>query len=319
MNTSTVSSAPDDSVIPVTTMLAVAAGDDFSCVLVQSAVYCWGDDGEGQVSGVPGELRTPTLTFDHGCTRLLAGGSSVACASGTGIEVKGRLAGTLPAGQRDLALGERVGCMVGADGQLACWGDQRSPLFGALAGDAAFLKGLRKACDAHKVLLILDEVMTSRVDYGGVQRRVGVKPDLMTLGKYVGGGLSFGAFGGKAEIMARFDPSRPDAFPHGGTFNNNVLAMTAGYAALTQVLSEERLKKMNDLGDTIRERRHDPLPRCLGVSGSFRAAAPAHLHPSGSETAAEGRSARPTWAPAARAATPTPAPHGAPTPGKPGS
>jgi glutamate-1-semialdehyde 2,1-aminomutase len=146
---------------------------------------------------------------------------------------------------------------------------------GALAGEATFLKGLRKACDAHKVLLILDEVMTSRIDYGGVQRRVGVKPDLMTLGKYVGGGLSFGAFGGKAEIMARFDPSRPDAFPHGGTFNNNVLAMSAGYAALTQVLSEERLKKMNDLGDTIRERlnalakKHDVPMIATGMGSIF--------------------------------------------------
>lgn len=146
---------------------------------------------------------------------------------------------------------------------------------GALAGDPAFLKGLRKACDAHKVLLILDEVMTSRVDYGGVQRRVGVTPDLMTLGKYVGGGLSFGAFGGKAEIMARFDPSRPDAFPHGGTFNNNVLAMSAGHAALTQVLSEARLKRMNDLGDSIRERlnalarKHDVPMVATGLGSIF--------------------------------------------------
>jgi glutamate-1-semialdehyde 2,1-aminomutase len=125
---------------------------------------------------------------------------------------------------------------------------------GALAADPAFLKGLRKACDAHGVLLVLDEVMTSRLDFGGVQRKVGVKPDLMTLGKYVGGGVTFGAFGGRADIMSRFDPSRPDAYPHGGTFNNNVLAMAAGHAALTKVLSEERLQRMNALGDTIRER-----------------------------------------------------------------
>lgn len=146
---------------------------------------------------------------------------------------------------------------------------------GALAGDPAFLQGLRKACDAHKVLLVLDEVMTSRVDYGGVQRKYGIKPDLMTLGKYVGGGLSFGAFGGRADIMARFDPSRPDAYPHGGTFNNNVLAMCAGHAALTQVLSEDRLKRMNDLGDSLRQRlntlaaRHDVPMVATGLGSIF--------------------------------------------------
>ena len=89
------------------------------------------------------------------------------------------------------------------------------------------------------VLLVLDEVMTSRLDPGGVQRLMGVKPDLMTLGKYVGGGMTIGAFGGRAEIMARFDPARPDAYPHGGTFNNNVIAMAAGHAALTSVLTTE--------------------------------------------------------------------------------
>jgi len=128
---------------------------------------------------------------------------------------------------------------------------------GALAGEPSFLKGLRAACDEHKVLLVIDEVMSSRIDPGGLQRVMGVKPDLMTLGKYVGGGLTIGAFGGRADIMARFDPSRPDAFPHGGTFNNNVLAMTAGYAALTRVLTPEAQGRMNALGDRVRTRLNE--------------------------------------------------------------
>lgn len=146
---------------------------------------------------------------------------------------------------------------------------------GALPADPAFLKGLRAACDAHKVLLVIDEVMTSRLDFGGVQKKFGVKPDLMTLGKYVGGGLSFGAFGGRADIMARFDPSRPDAYPHGGTFNNNVIAMSAGYAALTKVLSAERLQRMNQLGDILREklnalaRKHDVPMQATGIGSIF--------------------------------------------------
>lgn len=128
---------------------------------------------------------------------------------------------------------------------------------GALPAERAFLQGLRAACDANKVLLVIDEVMTSRLDPGGVQRIMGVKPDLMTLGKYVGGGMTIGAFGGRADIMARFDPSRPDAYPHGGTFNNNVIAMAAGHAALTRVLTADVQARMNALGDRLRGRLND--------------------------------------------------------------
>ena len=146
---------------------------------------------------------------------------------------------------------------------------------GALPADPAFLQGLRAACDAHKVLLVIDEVMTSRLDPGGVQRIMGVKPDLMTLGKYVGGGLTIGAFGGRADIMARFDPSRADAYPHGGTFNNNVLAMMAGHAALTRVLTPDSQARMNALGDRLRARlselakKHDVPMQVTGLGSIF--------------------------------------------------
>lgn len=146
---------------------------------------------------------------------------------------------------------------------------------GALPADPAFLKGLRAACDAHKVLLVLDEVMTSRLDPGGVQRIMGVKPDLMSLGKYVGGGITIGAFGGRADIMARFDPSRADSYPHGGTFNNNVLAMAAGHAALTRVLTVDAQARMNALGDRLRSRlnelarKHDVPMQATGLGSIF--------------------------------------------------
>jgi glutamate-1-semialdehyde 2,1-aminomutase len=125
---------------------------------------------------------------------------------------------------------------------------------GAIPGEPDFLNALRKACTEHGVLLIFDEVMTSRLSPGGVQGLRGVRPDMLTLGKYVGGGMTIGAFGGKAEIMQRFDPSRADALPHGGTFNNNVLAMAAGHAAFTKVLTPAALDAMNALGDGLRER-----------------------------------------------------------------
>jgi glutamate-1-semialdehyde 2,1-aminomutase len=124
---------------------------------------------------------------------------------------------------------------------------------GCIAGDPAFLAALRDACTRHGIILIFDEVMTSRLGYGGLQGELGITPDMTTLGKYIGGGITIGAFGGRADIMGRFDPSRPGAFPHGGTFNNNVLAMAAGYAALTRVLTAQALDATNRLGDRIRE------------------------------------------------------------------
>ena len=125
---------------------------------------------------------------------------------------------------------------------------------GGIAGTPEFLQGLRDACSSHGVLLIFDEVMTSRLSSGGLQGRLGIRPDMTTLGKYVGGGMSIGAFGGRAEIMDRFDPFRPDALPHGGTFNNNVLAMAAGHAAFAEVLTPPALDRMNTLGDSLRDR-----------------------------------------------------------------
>ncbi len=120
------------------------------------------------------------------------------------------------------------------------------------AGD--FLHGLRAAADAAGALLVLDEVMTSRLAPGGLQSALGVRPDLTTLGKYVGGGMSFGAFAGRAEIMDRYDPRRRDAFAHAGTFNNNVLTMSAGLAALTEIFTPEACEALNARGEALRER-----------------------------------------------------------------
>ena len=125
---------------------------------------------------------------------------------------------------------------------------------GVIPGEPAFLQSLREATAAHDVLLVLDEVMTSRLSLGGMQQLLGIEPDLTTLAKFVGGGLSFGAFGGRADLMRRFDPSRPDALQHGGTFNNDVLTMAAGAAGMTKVLTEAEIRRLNDLGDRLRNR-----------------------------------------------------------------
>jgi glutamate-1-semialdehyde 2,1-aminomutase len=123
---------------------------------------------------------------------------------------------------------------------------------GCVAADADFLRLLKDFCTAHGAVLIFDEVMTSRLAPGGRQAAVGIRPDLTTLGKYLGGGLSFGAFGGRADLMDRFDPRRPDPLVHAGTFNNNVLSLAAGLAGLGQVFTVEEVLRLNRCGEQLR-------------------------------------------------------------------
>jgi glutamate-1-semialdehyde 2,1-aminomutase len=98
------------------------------------------------------------------------------------------------------------------------------------------------------------KVMTSRLSTGGLQRVLGVRPDLTTFGKYPGGGLAFGAFGGRSDLMSRFDLSRPGALLHAGSFDNAALTMAAGAAGLTQVYTEAEVGRLNGLGDRLRDR-----------------------------------------------------------------
>jgi glutamate-1-semialdehyde 2,1-aminomutase len=125
---------------------------------------------------------------------------------------------------------------------------------GCIPAVRAFLAGLRRLADETGAFLIFDEVMTSRLAPGGLQEVHGILPDLTTLGKYLGGGMSFGAFGGRADLMERFDPRRPDAFQHAGTFNNNVLTMNAGLVGLTEIYTPERARALSAFGDRLRER-----------------------------------------------------------------
>lgn len=103
---------------------------------------------------------------------------------------------------------------------------------------ALFLNGLRELCDVHGALLIFDEVMTGfRVALGGAQAIFGIKPDLTTLGKIIGGGMPVGAIGGKAELMNLLAPIGP--VYQAGTLSGNPVAMAAGIATLRQLQQPE--------------------------------------------------------------------------------
>ena len=128
---------------------------------------------------------------------------------------------------------------------------------GCIPGERSFLQALRDGADRCGAVLIFDEVMTSRMSAGGQQARLGIRPDMTTLGKYIGGGMSFGAFGGRRDIMDRYDPRRTDALPHAGTFNNNVLTMAAGYAGLSRIFTPDVADALFTRGEALRRALND--------------------------------------------------------------
>ncbi len=125
---------------------------------------------------------------------------------------------------------------------------------GCIPGSVEFLTTLRETTLETGALLIFDEVMTSRLAPGGRHGALGIRPDLITLGKYLGGGVSFGGFGGRAEVMVGFDPRTENAWPHAGTFNNNIMTMTAGLAGLSQLFTPDACVRLNNMGDNFRDR-----------------------------------------------------------------
>lgn len=123
---------------------------------------------------------------------------------------------------------------------------------GAIPGSSDFLNALRDVTTKHGILLVFDEVMTSRLAPGGIQEIEGILPDITTFGKYLGGGFAFGAFGGSADIMERFDPVNSRKLDHPGTFNNNTITMAAGAAGLRDVFTPEVAVTHNLRGGALR-------------------------------------------------------------------
>lgn len=117
---------------------------------------------------------------------------------------------------------------------------------------AGFLQGVRELCDQYGAVFIIDEVMTGfRVALGGAQSYYGVKPDLTTLGKIIGGGMPVGAFGGKKEIMEFIAPTGP--VYQAGTLSGNPIAMAAGLACLTELSKAGNQEKLAAQTKTLAE------------------------------------------------------------------
>ena len=123
---------------------------------------------------------------------------------------------------------------------------------GFVPGDKSFLKLLRKKTSENNSLLIFDEVMTGfRVSLGGAQELYGIKPDLTTLGKVIGGGLPVGAFGGKKKVMDCLAPNGP--VYQAGTLSGNPLAMAAGSTLIKLLIDENPYKDLESKAKNLLE------------------------------------------------------------------
>ncbi|MGB5491392.1 MAG: aminotransferase class III-fold pyridoxal phosphate-dependent enzyme, partial [Woeseiaceae bacterium] len=129
------------------------------------------------------------------------------------------------------------------------------PILGAggnIQGNRKFLQMLRRMTKEIGALLIFDEVKTARLGPAGTQGLLGINPDLTTLGKFIGGGLPTGAFGGSTEVMAHYNPRLDGSLAHAGTFNNNVCSMAAGCAALSKVYTPQRAAEFLEWSEAFR-------------------------------------------------------------------
>jgi glutamate-1-semialdehyde 2,1-aminomutase len=129
------------------------------------------------------------------------------------------------------------------------------PILGAggnIPGSSSFLKMLQREAKKIGALLIFDEVKTGRIGESGIQGMLDIDPDMTTLGKIIGGGMPTGAFGGKAEIMDRFDPKKKGSWKHAGTFNNNACSMAAGSVAMGEIFTQSKAKEFLATSEAFR-------------------------------------------------------------------
>lgn len=124
---------------------------------------------------------------------------------------------------------------------------------GMVAAAREFLVALREVTSELGIVLIFDEVISLRVSRGGTQEFLGITPDMTAMGKIIGGGLPVGAFGGRDDIMALFDPASGPRVKHAGTFNGNPMTASAGIATMRN-LTPEVYEQINEYGEILREK-----------------------------------------------------------------
>ena len=145
---------------------------------------------------------------------------------------------------------------------------------GLIPASTEFLSALREWTQANGALLVFDEVITFRSNYGGAQQWYDVQPDLTALGKMIGGGFPVGGIAGRAEVMEVMNPlNGPPAFPLYGTFSANPVTMTAGKTAMT-LFDPAAVVAINALGEAARNGLHEAIriadvPVCVTGRGSM--------------------------------------------------
>jgi glutamate-1-semialdehyde 2,1-aminomutase len=129
---------------------------------------------------------------------------------------------------------------------------------GVILPKPGYLKDIRKLTEEYNIVLIFDEVKTGcRIAPGGASELYNIKPDIITLGKAIGGGLPLAAFGGKQDIMESLGPLGRTS--HGGTYCANPLSVSAGLTCLTKVMTDKMHKHITDLGEELNKGVRDAI------------------------------------------------------------
>lgn len=153
-------------------------------------------------------------------------------------------------------------------GEIACLlVEPAAGNMGLVLPKPGFLEDLRKVCDEDGILLLFDEVITGfRLARGGAQELYGVKPDITTMGKIIGGGLPVGAFGGRRDIMELISPLGP--VYQAGTLSGNPLATAAGITMLTKLSQPNFYKDLKEKADKLYDGMADNCKK-LGLNYAF--------------------------------------------------
>ncbi|AWB89042.1 aminotransferase class III-fold pyridoxal phosphate-dependent enzyme [Salinibacterium hongtaonis] len=178
---------------------------------------------------------------------------------GTSDAVVSRTAPGIPGGVRADVIEVPQGDREAFDRAMAEHGNELAAVLidlmpnraGLVPADAAFVDHVRESTRRVDALMIVDEVITLRMATNGLSGAYGVEPDLITVGKIIGGGFAVGGVGGRADVLAVFDPLGTGTVGWGGTFSANPITMTAGRIAM-ELFDDQAVADLNDRGDALR-------------------------------------------------------------------